>query len=311
MALGIAAMTTLAGDKPVAEVYEQLVAELNSMANEARTAKSQQEILNVFSAIEEKLHAFRKEYAGTTEATEASFHLGTLNSSAGGLTQDVAYYTLAVRYLAEYVTGATESTDRRNLATAHYYLAESYKATNMFDDARAEYELIISEFGDENRQLTEFARTNLQDLELQRKLAVGSEPIAFNVKSTTGETLSPERYKGKVLLLDFWATWCRPCTAEMPHVKQVYAKYKKAGFEIVGISLDRSRSSLDQYVEKNGITWPQYFDGKFWQNDIATRYGVRSIPTTYLIDRKGKIRYKSLRGKQLEDAVNQLIAEKI
>ena len=75
--------------------------------------------------------------------------------------------------------------------------------------------------------------------------------------------------------------------------------------------LDRSRASLDKYVEAQGISWPQYFDGKYWQNDLAMRYGVRSIPTTYLIDRHGKIRYKSLRGKQLENAISQLIAEKI
>jgi len=95
----------------------------------------------------------------------------------------------------------------------------------------------------------------------------------------------------------------------MPHVKKVYDKYREKGFEIVGISLDRNRSSLDSYIESNSIRWPQYFDGKYWQNDIAQQYGVQSIPATFLIDREGKIRYKSLRGKQLEVAVEKLIGE--
>jgi thiol-disulfide isomerase/thioredoxin len=138
---------------------------------------------------------------------------------------------------------------------------------------------------------------NLSVLSTERKLAVGAEPVDFSVKSIDGKTLSPAAFKGKVLLIDFWATWCGPCVAEMPNVKQVYDKYHPKGFEIVGISLDQSRDRLDKYIAQNSIAWPQYFDGKWWNNDVAVRYGVKSIPTTILVDRTGKIRYKSLRGK--------------
>ena len=117
-------------------------------------------------------------------------------------------------------------------------------------------------------------------------------------------------YKGKVLLIDFWATWCGPCVAEMPNVKNIYSKFHPQGFEIVGISLDQSRDRLDQYIKSNQIAWPQYFDGKWWNNDVAVRYGIKSIPTTILVDKSGKIRFKSVRGKQLENAVQQLLAEK-
>jgi len=96
----------------------------------------------------------------------------------------------------------------------------------------------------------------------------------------------------------------------MPNVKNVYSKFHPQGFEIVGISLDQNRDRLDQYVKSNQIMWPQYFDGKWWNNDVAVRYGIKSIPTTILVDKAGKIRYKSLRGKQLENAVQQLLAEK-
>lgn len=111
------------------------------------------------------------------------------------------------------------------------------------------------------------------------------------------------------VIVDFWATWCGPCVAEMPNVKTVYKKYHSRGFEIVGISLDQSRDKLDAYIQQQGIEWPQYFDGKFWNNDIAQMYGIKSIPTTLLVDRHGKIRYKSLRGRQLDQAVEKLVAE--
>ncbi len=311
LSVGMVSIAVLAGEEPAVQAYEELTAEMQAMASQARSAKSQEEVLGVFKEIENKLRAFREKYPGTPEANDAAFQLGTLSASAGGLTQDPDYHLAAIRYLSEYIAGATPATERRNVATAHYYLAESYKNANKFDEAKSEYELLIRDFGDVDQRMTEFARNGLKDMDVQRQLAVGSEPIAFSVTSTSGEKLSPAQYKGKVLLLDFWATWCRPCLAEMPNVKRVYEKYKSEGFEIVGISLDRSRASLDKYIEAQGISWPQYFDGKYWQNDLAMRYGVRSIPTTYLIDRHGKIRYKSLRGKQLENAISQLIAEEI
>jgi peroxiredoxin len=198
-----------------------------------------------------------------------------------------------------------------NLASAHYYLAEAYKATGKWDEAKREYEVVVNQYGMVNQRMTEFARSNLQDIDIQRRVAVGESPLPFEVVSITGEKISPDKYRGKVLLIDFWATWCRPCIAEMPHVKEVYAKYREKGFEIVGISLDRQRSDLDSYIASNKIAWPQYFDGKYWNNDIAKQYGVKSIPATFLIDREGKIRYKSLRGKQLEVAVEKLVSESL
>jgi thiol-disulfide isomerase/thioredoxin len=129
------------------------------------------------------------------------------------------------------------------------------------------------------------------------------------VKDTNGKTLSLAKYKGKVVLLDFWATWCQPCKVEMPNVIRIHKKFNPKGFEIIGISLDSDARALENFVKANGIAWPQYFDGKGWKNDVAGLYRVRSIPATYLIDKKGKIRYQSLRGAELEKAVEQLLSE--
>ena len=138
---------------------------------------------------------------------------------------------------------------------------------------------------------------------------VGKKAIAFNVTDLNGNDLSLEKYRGKVVLLDFWAVWCGPCIAEMPNVKQVYEKYKDANFQIIGINLDESRDTLVGYLEKEGITWPQFFDGNGWRNQVAGMYGINAIPHTYLIDGEGVVRKANVRGRALEPAVAELVRE--
>lgn len=138
---------------------------------------------------------------------------------------------------------------------------------------------------------------------------VGKKAMDFNVKALDGNDLSLEKYRGNVILLDFWAVWCGPCIAEMPNVKQVYDKYKDENFQIIGISLDESRDKLVDYLEKEGITWPQFFDGNGWKNQVAQLYGIRAIPHMYLIDGEGVIRKSDVRGAALEPAVAELVRE--
>jgi peroxiredoxin len=138
---------------------------------------------------------------------------------------------------------------------------------------------------------------------------VGKKAMDFNVKDLDGNDLSLEKYRGNVILLDFWAVWCKPCIAEMPNVKGVYEKHKNANFQIIGISLDQSREKLIGYLEKEGITWPQFFDGNGWENWVAKMYGINSIPRMYLIDGDGIVRKANVRGHALEPAVAELIQE--
>jgi thiol-disulfide isomerase/thioredoxin len=285
-------------------MYTKLTAEIEAQAKQAASAQSQDEQIRIFDAIGAKLEAFRAKYPETPEALDATFQLGAMKS---GMQQ----YDQAEKYLVEFVKAANATEDREKLAYAHFYLAEAYKSSGKYDAAEGEYKLIMKDYADVNPRLTSYAQTSLETLGSERMLAIGGEPIAFDVKSIRGERLSPSAYRGKVLLIDFWATWCGPCIAEMPNVKSVYAKFHPQGFEIVGISLDQSRDKLDKYIESQEIAWPQYFDGKWWNNDIAVRYGIKSIPSTILVDKKGKIRYKSLRGKQLENAVQELLNEKV
>ena len=143
---------------------------------------------------------------------------------------------------------------------------------------------------------------------LQAGLAPGKSFPDFTEKDLAGQPLSVGQFKGQVVLVDFWATWCGPCVHELPNVLETYKKYHSQGFEIVGVSLDSSREKLDAFIkEHEGMTWPQYFDGKGWNNKVAGRYGVRSIPFTVLVGPDGKIIGKGLRGEALGEAVGQAL----
>jgi thiol-disulfide isomerase/thioredoxin len=138
---------------------------------------------------------------------------------------------------------------------------------------------------------------------IQAALAVGTVFPDFNEKDLAGKPLSVANYKGKIVLVDFWATWCGPCVGELPNVLKTYEKYHSKGFEIIGISLDDSKDALDKFIKDKGMSWVQFFDGKGWGNKLAAQYGVNSIPATYLLDGQGKILAKNLRGEALEAEV--------
>ena len=135
----------------------------------------------------------------------------------------------------------------------------------------------------------------------------GKPAIDFEVVDLDGQTLSLKKYKGKIVLLDFWATWCPPCIAEMPNLKRIYAKFQNKNFIIIGISLDRGIAPLKSYISNENISWPQYFDNG---GQIAKIYGITHIPTTFLIDGKGIIQDVNLKGAALEAAISQLVLEK-
>jgi peroxiredoxin len=145
---------------------------------------------------------------------------------------------------------------------------------------------------------------------IQRALAVGTKFPDFTEKDVAGKPLSLANYKGKVVLIDFWATWCGPCVAELPNVLETYKKHHPGGFEIVGISLDEDQTKLETFTRQKSMTWQQFFDGQGWKNKLAQKYGVNSIPATYLLDGDGKIIAKDLRGEALEKAVAQALAKK-
>ena len=140
-------------------------------------------------------------------------------------------------------------------------------------------------------------------------LAIGTMFPDFSEKDMTGKPISIANDKGKVVLIDFWATWCAPCRAELPNVLATYAKYHDKGFEIIGVSLDENQAKLTNFTKSMNMTWPQFFDGQGWQNKLAVKYGIEGIPATFLLNGEGKIIGKDLRGEELQAAVARALAK--
>ncbi len=120
------------------------------------------------------------------------------------------------------------------------------------------------------------------------QLALLTQPIDLKFDSATdGKPVDLSKLRGKVVLLDFWATWCGPCMAKLPEIQKLNAKYKDKDFQLIGISLDQDKAALLKTTKARNMDWPEYFDGKGWESAVGTRFGVQSIPAAWLLDKQG------------------------
>lgn len=133
----------------------------------------------------------------------------------------------------------------------------------------------------------------------------------FTAADIEGNRITLSDYKGKVVLLDFWASWCPPCEREVPYMKEVYNKYRKEGFEIIGVSLDTDKDDLRAFLKKNDIKWTQVFTGQGWYTPLVVHYSVGEIPEIWLIGKDGKLITKEARGEYLEPLVKQALKQEV
>jgi thiol-disulfide isomerase/thioredoxin len=154
-----------------------------------------------------------------------------------------------------------------------------------------------------------------QKLQADQKLAsMEGQPLVITGKTPEGKDFSTADWKGKVILVDFWATWCGPCKEELPRVKKIYEDYHAKGLEILGVSNDQSADDLTKFIKDDGgMPWPQLFDADAAKNDqwnpITTGYGIKGIPTMFLIDKKGIVRTVTAR-ESMETLIPQMLEEK-
>jgi peroxiredoxin len=148
-------------------------------------------------------------------------------------------------------------------------------------------------------------------IEIARKTAIGKYAMDFTQADTAGHPVSLSSFKGKYVLVDFWASWCGPCRKENPNVVKTFNKYKDKNFTVLGVSLDRpnGKDKWLKAIHDDNLTWTQVSDLKFWDNDVAKQYGIRAIPQNYLLDPEGKIIAKNIRGEELEKKLAEVMGQ--
>lgn len=156
-----------------------------------------------------------------------------------------------------------------------------------------------------HKNISEFKREEAERQLASKQIEPGATPPDISLPNPEGKIINLYSLKGKVVLLDFWASWCKPCRAENPHLVKLYNIYKNKGFEIYGVSFDREKDDWIAGIKKDKITWIQVSDLKYWSSPIAKEFNVEEIPYSILISREGKIVEKGMMGNELENKIRE------
>lgn len=202
-----------------------------------------------------------------------------------------------VNFIEKYVT-------ENNAKVTSAYIALRYLVSQYEVD---QLEKLFNTF-DEKIKSSSYVKVLEDRLKTIKQSMIGGSAPIFSQNDSEGNPISIENFKGKFLLIDFWASWCAPCRAENPNVVSAFNKYHEKGFEILGVSLDEDKDKWLAAIEKDGLTWSHVSDLKGWENEAAKLYGVQGIPHSVLVDKEGNIIAKNLRGEELHKKLEEVLA---
>ncbi len=248
--------------------------------------------LNHLKSLNKKVARIRNDYRNEMMTNRDSANLANLEAEERALREsDLGFKKKIIKENPDAYVSVLALTDMQSMGAPATEIKESY-------------DLLSAEMKD-----TPLASTLNQNLQKLLSVEIGSKAPTFSGPNPQGEEVSLENSLGKVTLIDFWAAWCKPCRDENPNIVNVYEKYHDAGFNIVGVSLDRpgQKEQWMQAIQDDNLTWPQISHLQFWQEPIAQLYGVQAIPAQFLLDENGVIVAKSLRGDDLEAKVKELL----
>ena len=212
----------------------------------------------------------------------------------------VGQFDEALERFRELVKGLDQNEQEEFAASFSDNLAAEAITAGQFGIAREVYTTLLSRFGDSPNLRQKVER------DVKRLDKVGKPAPAFASEDIKGTTVRLDAYRGKYVLIDFWATWCAPCIGELPRLQAAYRTYHDAGFAIIGVSLDESKTAVVDFARARNIPWPQLHNAS-GSTDLVEGFGVSSVPATYLIDPEGMVVRIDLRGKALDETLSRLI----
>ncbi len=259
------------------------------------------------SPVNDEYQAYLKEVGGLPQ--EISARIGAIYAAA---TPEQQKDTVFISSLNKKMHDAIALRQKKQLEYVRQHPDNYFSIVALTEGAGTQLNLLQSEplflSLSNNVKKTIPGKAFAQRLEAARTTNIGSMAPDFTQNDVNGEPVSLSGFRGKYVLLDFWASWCHPCRGENPNLVKAYSKYKDSNFEILGVSLDQesTRAAWIAAIKNDGLTWTNVSDLKSWNNEAALLYGVRAIPQNYLINPDGFIVAKNLRGEELESKLKEI-----
>lgn len=238
-----------------------------------------------------ELNTLIKKYDGKREALEAKFYIGNIYNAMHNFDEAITYFDIVL---------SQKNIENIFKAKALYFKTKALIAKGDFVKAKE----IVEEL-----KLIDTRAADSFGSELSGSARIGMEAPTFQVSDVNGNLIDLSKYKGSIVILDFWATWCDPCITEFTKIKSMYQKFKDRGVQFIGVSLDDDIEDLRGFVKQEQVEWPQIFDGKRWKGVIPSLYRIQIIPTMLVLDRESKIRYIGSDTENITRIVTTLLSE--
>lgn len=238
-----------------------------------------------------ELNALIKKYDGKREALEAKFYIGNIYIAMHSFDEAIKHFDVVL---------SQKDIEDLFKAKALYFKTKALLAKGDYVKAKETVEEL---------KLIDTRAADSFGSELSGSARVGMEAPIFQANDVNGSLIDLSKYKGSIVILDFWATWCDPCITEFSKVKSMYQKFKDRGVQFIGVSLDDDIEDLRGFIKQEQVEWPQIFDGKRWKGAVPSLYRVQIIPTMVVLDRESKIRYIGSDTENITRVVTTLLSE--